>query len=45
MLYHSYNIIIDCDVGSPVNGKDAVDGFNSIVKMKEKLYSITAIIA
>ena len=28
MLSHSYNIVIYRGVGSPVNGKDVVDGLN-----------------
>ena len=26
MLYHVYNILIDCGVGEPGHGKDFVDG-------------------
>ena len=29
MLYHAYKVLNDCSVGSPVCGKDAVDGFNA----------------
>ena len=28
MLYHAYNIVIDCGVGAPVHGKYVVDGLN-----------------
>ena len=29
MLSHAYNIIIDCSVGTPVNGRDVVYGLNT----------------
>ena len=30
MLAYTYKIIIDCGVGSPVHGREVVDGLNAI---------------
>ena len=40
--YVGINVIIDCDVGTPVNGKDVVDIFNTVEKqyLNKSVFSI-----